>query len=188
VGEHILSLIQHLEDFAASDALAEASTLMTGLERLGEGEWRAVGAALGISEAELVALAKASGGEQGPDAADAAHAGDEAFHFCNAWLAVIARATAGVVVGQALAIPRLSHCGAHQLHMDTTYLVNVLHNLEVQPHPALVLLNQLAGLSAEDMHARLLEPVPTSRTAISPVVQRKIERRYASARGLEAGD
>lgn len=182
VGDHILSLIQHLEDFAASDALQEVSTVMTGLDRLGEPEWREAGAALGLNEVEISLLLKHSA--HSPDDEHGA-AADEALHFCNCWLGCISQTTVAILLGRVSSIPRLSAKGSSQLETDTRYLLTVFQNLEVRPHPVLAEVNELVALPLQELEDRIRGGGSGADRGGLGLVFRKVERRIAQARGIQ---
>lgn len=184
VGDYILSLIQHLEDFAASDALQEVSTVMTGLDRLTEPDWREAGAALGLNELEMSILIKPP---QSDAEDDYSHAGgDEALHFCNCWLGVIANSTVAVLLNRICAIGKLSAKGIRQLETDSRYLLTVFQNLEVRPHPMLPALYELAGLEIQQLEERLQDPDRGADRAGLATVISKLETKLARIRGIIA--
>jgi len=198
VGEHILSLFQQLEDFAASDALQEVLAVMSGLDRLGEGDWKEVSTVLGLSESESSALFKVmagegfegwveqpqvddeEGGEQGDRSAI-----DDSAHFCSEWLDSIAKATAGGLLARILEIPSISHHGAAQIAMDCTYLLNVLANLEVNPPPILWMLRSIMDMSEDQLSQRAGDKTRSGTSAASLIVK-KVEKRIITLRGVVA--
>lgn len=209
MGEHILSLFQQLEDFAGSDALSEVSMVMSGLDRLGEIDWREPATVLGLTEAETSSLVKmVSSGEGiegwaevelssgtsgsttgggGPDEEGdiSRSGGDDSAHFCSEWLGCIAIASTGTLLARVLEIPHLSRRGSNQMSVDTSYLLNVLANLEIQPPPFLCMLNRIMGMDDDDLTKVLEDRDKKGRTATGPVtIVRKIERRLGTIRGL----
>jgi hypothetical protein len=182
VGDHILSLIQHLEDFAASDALQEVSTVMTGLDRLIEPEWREAGAALGLNELEISMLIKPPQSDEDNHTSTAG--GDDALHFCNCWLGAIANATVAVLLSRVCAIPKLSTQGIRQLETDSRYLLTVFQNLEVTPHPMLPALYELAGMENQQLEEKLQDVQSIDRRKELGTVITKLDTRVAQIRGI----
>ena len=198
-GEHLLSLCQHLEPFAANDGLPDACAAMDGLSRLGEAEWRQLSVPLALSDSELsgtkqimegssisgVTLAAddtAENEEEDAGAADGAAAESPAAQFCNDWLTCVARATTGAFLTQVLRIPKLDNRGAQHLAADTGYLINVLRALDLPAHALLKHLRYLALAPKEELSSLLEGRLPTHSPAAAVVG--KINRRFGAMRGL----
>lgn len=201
-GEHLLSLFQHLEPFAGNDGLPDASAAMDGLARLGEAEWRQLGAPLALTDSELsgtkqimegspisgVTFAPAQDdGDMGeneddePNVADAV-ADSPAAQFCNDWLTCVARAATGAFLAQVLRIPKLDGRGAQHLAVDAGYLINVLRALALPAHALLKHLRYLVLAPADELGS-LLEARPPALSPAAAIVS-KINARIATQRGL----
>ncbi|KAM3567972.1 hypothetical protein VYU27_009895, partial [Nannochloropsis oceanica] len=200
VGEHILSLIQHLEDFAASNALEDVEPLTTSgvMDRLVEPDWRGAAQALGMSEAETSAFLRAIAA---PTAATTTSSGcssssavtpkdeekddDAAARFTNLWVHAISQATVALLLRAVLAgLPRLSNKGLQQLQTDAQYLLTVFDNLALPPHPILTHLHTVAGWTEEELRGHIEGGRAGRKEGGIAAMQWRVERRMAELRGI----
>ncbi len=59
-------------------------------------------------------------------------------HFCRDWLHAIGGGAVGAFLCEIAKVKKFSSLGAAQLAVDCAYLGNVLHALDLQPHPLLL--------------------------------------------------
>jgi hypothetical protein len=198
VGEHMLSLVQALEPFAAdAQSLGLVQPVMVNLRHVSMQPWKEFLRASGVEELadETKLLTRLMDGkdllhlvvgspfmeeEEGEPEDVESKAVDT---FCNSWLDVTGLAVTGRLLERILRIPTLTAKGCEHLHVDLNYLVNVLTALGVQghPHPLLGHMAELAILDDASLRARIQrhdtrEPLESCLSAM--------EQRLAAMRGI----
>jgi hypothetical protein len=198
VGEHMLSLVQALEPFAAdAQSLALVQPVMVNLRHVSMQPWKELLRASGVEELadetklltrlmdgkdllDLVVGSPLMEEEEGEPEDDESRAVNT---FCNSWLDVTGLAVTGRLLERVLRIPTLTAKGCEHLQVDLNYLVNVLTALGVQghPHPLLGHMAELAVLDGTILRERIKghdtrEPLESCLSAM--------EQRLAAMRGI----
>ena len=197
VGEHMLSLVEALERFAAdSKTLAVANEVMDGVKDAAVQPWTEFLGASGafVDESLARSLMEAKGierlvlnnssltedAELEPGASE-----DEkrSARFCNQWLDVIGLSITGRLLERVMCIPQITQKGCEHLAADLSYLVNVFSALGVagHPHPLVSHLAALSALGSDELVAHV-----ATRNPADPLesAMKSIEVRIALLRGV----
>lgn len=188
VGEHLLTLVQHLEPFAphferAGDMSGGAASRMLaevdGLGRQGREalltELCRADAAQRKQAAELGVASEATADMGEEIKEDEKHMG-----FSAVWVRAVAHGSVTRLLSCALKIERLSDTGARQLSLDLSYVVNVLSALDADEEPLLATFQQALAMTKDELRDLI-------RTPASPFASdqgRAVAREVATRRGI----
>lgn len=172
-GEHLLSLVQDLEGFAAS--ASESGTIsredLLGLV-VGSSGWRRAREILAaatdskalshlidrVQVAKLIVVMEKEAIQHGGQGLIPRRTAEDINieasamvegSFVNDWLIVIADAILGMIVAQLLQIRSLSLFGRAQLAIDIDYFVNVINATGIKPHPLQHHIKQLVSVGRQ---------------------------------------